>query len=229
MSINGVPARELHESEAGTPPGRASVTTARVAFVGALRAEQSMASAPKHGHSGAQARASDKNDPLEETLVVNFQPFTQSAGPILVAAQVVSVRLTDLVNAGSAPAATSAPASASVADSASARSRSSQIQVTVEVQSPDTGRAHACVRVPYGPLGPITVDLELNQGRVELRAAASNERAADALRAGENALRQGLALAGITLESMQVVVGKRRATSGTRPSARRRDQGQEES
>jgi flagellar hook-length control protein FliK len=85
------------------------------------------------------------------------------------------------------------------------------------------------VRVTHGPLGPITVELELCQGRVELQASASNSRAAEALRAGEGALREGLAQAGLQLDSMQVTVGRRRAMSGTRPSSRRKDQGQEES
>jgi hypothetical protein len=220
VTVRGVPARELHETEGGTIAHRDSVATARVAFVGALRAEQAVAVGEPRAQAARDA-GPEKRDGGEETLVVNFQPLAHSVGPILVAAQVVSVRLCEL---------TSAPATARATDKvAVAQPRTAPVQVMVEVQSPDAGSTHASVRVTHGPLGPITVELELCQGRVELHASASNSRAAEALRAGESALREGLAQAGIQLDSMRVTVGRRRAASGTRPSSRRKDEGQQES
>lgn len=219
MSIDRVLARELQEPEPIAQVERVSAVTSRVAFVGALRAEESVTDAREHERPKAETNVAQGQAAHGDTLVVSFQPLTQSAGPILIAAQVVGVRLSEL--GSSTPH--------EMSNKPLTLRNPAQVQITVEVQSPDAGLAHACIRLSYGLLGPITVDLELQQGRIELRAAVSTSRAADALRSGEGALRQGLALSGLTLDSMQITVGRRRPASGPRPTTRRKEQGQEES
>src|SRR5262249_25436092 len=132
-------------AEALSAAAHAAVSTSRVAFIGELRAEEDELARGDLAH--------------DEGVQVELEPLCESAGTSLVAAQVVGARLAAL---SASPASREWDPSRPVAHEPE--------QVTVEVRSPDDGRARASVHFAGGPLGPLHVDLELKGNALTLTA-----------------------------------------------------------
>jgi hypothetical protein len=186
---------------------QAAVSTARVAFVGELRAEAHQLA--RAGAGLEDVAAHEQEGAGGDAIGVRFKPLSESAGTILVAAQVVGARLADIAPTASREWDPSRPAAPAPE------------QVLVEVRSPDDGRARASVHFGGGPLGPIRVDLELTGNTLELTAHVCNARALSAFRSGEEALRLGLELSGIRLGNVELTLRKKSAQTNETRAKRR--------
>jgi hypothetical protein len=174
---------------------RGLLTSEEAGFVAGL--------APGHA-SGAErsARPADSDEHGEQTLVVRFEPLSTGTGQILVAAQVVGMRLFAIARGLEDP------------DRAPLPCREPPLlgsKILVEIETPSEGRMHATIKLDSGALGPITLELDFSRGHLELRATVCTSRAAQTLAASEVALREGLALAGLDLRGMQVLLAPKRA------------------
>jgi flagellar hook-length control protein FliK len=133
-------------------------------------------------------------------------------GQLLVVAHVVSARLSDLFGKTqhSARRALRSPLPQTLV---------AQSAAEIELVASDGAHGRALIRVPRGELGPMTIELCLEQGRLQVRATVIDERAARALSDERALLAQSLALQGVELGEFSVVVEPRRPTRKTKPQA----------
>lgn len=179
------------------------------------------ASAEGDERKSTQERADDLSDaaqllalPGEERLVVRFEPVAMREGQVLVVAHVVSARLSELC--------------ASAEQMRQSRARASLppaiAEVNVELQAEDAFSGRARVHVAGGALGPMTLELRLARGRLEVHAHVGSARAAEALTSDQALLERALRLQGVELGSLSVEIERR----SVRPKAgknNRRDTG----
>lgn len=180
--------------------GRGPLHSEEVGFV-------DMLGSPRASRAERSSRQANDADPDEQTLVVCFEPLSTGTGQVLLAAQVVGLRLLDLVRGLPSPVPAAVPSGApSLVGS----------KILVEIESPAEGQMRATIKLDSGSLGPITLELDFSRGHLELRATVCTSRAAQTLVAAEVALREGLAHAGLDLRGMQVWLAPKREVAHPR-------------
>lgn len=167
-----------------------------------------------------QERADDLPDaaqqrmplPGDERLVVRFEPVAMREGHVLVVAHVISARLSELC----------ATAEQMRHNRAGAGLSPAIAEVNVELQAQDAFSGKARVHVEGGALGPMTLELRLSRGRLELHASVTSLRAAEALTSDQALLERALRLQGIELGNVIVEIERR---GSARPKPRKNRSG----
>jgi hypothetical protein len=153
---------------------------------------------------------------VEEALVVRFEPVALRDGQLLVVAHVVSARLRDLFARRERPTRRSPSAAAG-------REHIAEPDAEIEVAESDGVHGRAVIRVHRGELGPMTLELELRQGRLRVRASVTHAGAGQSLQSDRGLLEASLAQQGVELGELIVVVERKRSPRRGKSQAAARD------
>jgi flagellar hook-length control protein FliK len=160
-------------------------------------------------HEANQAGGASLQDDDDEVQVVRFEQVESQNGALLLVAHVFSARLSELCSAAE--------------EAHRARARLPTLidrkEALVQLEVQDALQGKAVVRVERGVLGAMSIELRLEHGRLGVVALVDNPRAADALHADCELLRESLARQGIELGSFSVVVERERPDKKARARA----------
>jgi hypothetical protein len=194
-------------------------TRVRIGDTADVRDETARAARPQHafvlrGSDQARGQVEEPGEAAlpeddDEVQVVRFEPVENQNGALLLVAHVFSARLSELCTA----------AEASHRSKARLPTLLDRKEALVQLEVQDALQGQAVVRVERGVLGPMSIELRLEQGRLGLVALVQNPRAADALHADRELLRASLARQGIELGSFSVVVARDRQGNKARARA----------